>query len=388
MTTTILADRAVCTNAAGANLLTGIASALLATPAAATIGVLEVDEAALPEVVRRVAPRAILLGNLFRDQLDRYGELELLAGRWRAMLDDLAADTRIVVCADDPLLAGLVAGRAHVVWYGIDDASVGRSALDHAADSTSCPRCSTHLSYTAIYLGHLGAYRCPSCGFARPELDVAARSIDVTQADAVSFTVGRVDGANAVTLAVPGIYNVYNAIAAVALAGSIGSAPDVAAARLCTFAAAFGRYERIAIGDRTALLVLVKNPAGANEALRTVAPRLAGSPLLLALNDRIADGRDVSWIWDVDFEPYLTLASVVHCAGTRAADIALRARYAGVPAASIVVHDDLAAAFDAAVDAAGTDGNAVVLPTYTAMLDLRAIVAERGLVTPFWDTGR
>jgi UDP-N-acetylmuramyl tripeptide synthase len=389
MAASILApDQIVCTNASGANLLSGVASALLSAPAGATLGVIEVDEAALPEVARRLGPRAILLGNLFRDQLDRYGELELLAGRWRDLLATLPDATRLVVCADDPLLAGLVLDRREVVWFGIDDPAVARGALEHAADSTGCPRCSTLLEYAAVYLGHLGDYACPACGFARPPLDVAARAIDASVTDTISFSVERADGADPVTLAVPGLYNVYNATGAIALAGSIGCAPDVAASRLGTFAAAFGRYEQIAVGDRAALLVLVKNPAGANEALRTVAPRLVHAPLLLVLNDRIADGRDVSWIWDVDFEPFLASATAVHCAGTRAADIALRARYAGVPLESIVVHDDLAEAFDATLAAAGAGGTAVVLPTYTAMLELRAIIADRGLAARYWEPTR
>jgi UDP-N-acetylmuramyl tripeptide synthase len=332
-------------------------------------------------VARRTRPRALLLQNLFRDQLDRYGELELVAERWRAMTAVLPDTTTLVLCADDPVVSALGEGRDHVVRFGLDDPSVALAGLADAADSTTCIRCGHAYDYAAVYLGHLGDYRCPNCGHTRPALDLPVRDIDLRGLDGSAFTIG----GTPLEIGLPGIYNVENAAGAFALATALGVAPDVAAGRIGTARAAFGRFERVIVGDRDAVLLLVKNPAGANEALRTLQPNVAGAVLLLALNDRIADGRDVSWIWDVDYETVLPHAARVVCSGTRAADIALRAKYAGVHPDRIEIVPGRADALDRALERAGAGGTAYVLPTYTAMLELQRVAAERGLVRPYWE---
>src|SRR5437588_11818499 len=200
-------------NRPGANLLSGVASTLLAA-GDAELGLLEVDEAALPQVMRRVRPRAVCLGNLFRDQLDRYGELELLAARWREAVASLPAETAVVLNADDPQV-GHLGGR---LYYGIDDTAVALPALPHAADSKYCVRCGTPYVYAAAYVGHLGDYRCPACGHARPDLDVVARRIELGGLEHVTFDLVAPEGTRRVRLRVPGLYNVYNALAAASLA--------------------------------------------------------------------------------------------------------------------------------------------------------------------------
>ena len=374
-------EHALCRNGAGANLLSGVASALLTAPSGSQLGLFEVDEFALPEIALRTRPRALLLSNLFRDQLDRYGELELVAERWRSMVAGLPPETLLVLAADDPVISSLGDGRANVIRYGLDDPAVALTSLAESADSTTCVRCGHAYGYEAIYLGHLGDYRCPNCGHARPPLDVAVTSVELRGLDGSGFTVA----GTRLELALPGIYNVYNAAGAFALATALGVDPAVAAERIGGARPAFGRFERVVVGDRDAVLLLVKNPAGANEALRTLAPNLDDAVLLLALNDRIADGRDVSWIWDVDFEIALPRAGHVVCSGTRAADIALRAKYAGVPDDRIEIVPGRADALDRALDRAGSGGTAYVLPTYTAMLELQRVAAERGLVRPYWE---
>jgi UDP-N-acetylmuramyl tripeptide synthase len=368
-------------NAAGANLVSGVASALLAAPGA-ELGLFEVDEAALPEVAHRVRPRAVCLGNLFRDQLDRYGELEHVAGRWRAAAAELEAT--LVVNGDDPVV-GALAGEGRSVVFGLDDPRQARSSLQHAADSKYCVRCGTAYEYAAAYVGHLGDYRCPRCGHARPELEVSARSIELDGLDGSAFTLVLPEGARRVSLRLPGLYNVYNAVAAAALARELGAAPDEIVAGLERAAAAFGRFERIAIGDRGLLMLLIKNPAGANEAIRTLVaggpPRLA----VVALNDAIADGQDVSWIWDVDFEPLADGLEQLVATGTRAAELALRFTYGGLGEDAVEVVPDLRAALDRGLELTPPGGELVVLPTYTAMLALRKIVAERGHVRPYWE---
>jgi UDP-N-acetylmuramyl tripeptide synthase len=371
-------------NSSGANLVSGVASALLDADGA-ELGLFEVDEAALSEVAERVRPRALCLANLFRDQLDRYGELEHVAARWRAAVHELAPDAALAVNGDDPQVGDLAHERPGAIVFGIDDPSTARPALQHAADSKYCVRCGTPYDYAAAYVGHLGDYSCPSCGHSRPPLDVVARRIQLHGLDSVSFELKTPAGQDAVRLHVPGLYNVYNALAAAALAGSLGAPLHEIVTGLEDFSAAFGRFERIAIEDRRLLMLLIKNPAGANEAVRTIVEGGAPSLAVVALNDGIADGRDVSWIWDVDFEPMIDGLERLVVTGERAAELALRFKYGGLDPAAIELVPSLEHALDRGLELTPSGGELVVLPTYTAMLGLRKIVAGRGHVRPYWE---
>ena len=370
-------------NSAGANLLSGVASTLLSANGA-DLGLFEVDEAALPDVARRVRPRALCLGNLFRDQLDRYGELELVAERWRRLVGDLDPDAWVVANADDPQVGDLARDRKGV-HFGVDDPRHGSTELQHAADSKWCVRCGTPYEYAAAYVGHLGDYRCPACGHARPPLDLAARAIELDGLNSVSFELADEQGSMRVRLPLPGLYNVYNALAAAALAGVLGASRDEIRSGLERFSAAFGRFERIPVGERSLLLLLIKNPAGANEVVRTLVAGGTPSLAVIALNDAIADGRDVSWIWDVDFEPLFERLDRVVATGERAAELALRCKYSGFAEDRIEVVPGLDAALDRGLELTPAGGELCVLPTYTAMLRLRGIVAERGYVKPYWE---
>jgi UDP-N-acetylmuramyl tripeptide synthase len=385
MVAEILAPRVrLAHNASGANLVSGVASTLLASPGA-ELGLFEVDEAALPEVARRVRPRALCLGNLFRDQLDRYGELELVAGRWRRLVTELGDRATVVANGDDPQLGEIARTAARAVVFGLDDPRHARSGLQHAADSKWCVRCGTPYEFTAPYVGHLGDYVCPACGHGRPPLDVAARDIELAGLAEASFRLETAEGSRRVELRVPGLYNVYNGLAAAALARELGASLDEIAAGLGRFSAAFGRFERIAVGDRRLLVLLIKNPAGANEAVQTL---VAGGPprvAVIALNDAIADGQDVSWIWDIDLEPLLAGLERLVASGSRAAELALRCAYAGFDQGAIEVVPELERALDRGLELTPASGELVVLPTYTAMLALRQIVGERGFVRPYWE---
>jgi lipid II isoglutaminyl synthase (glutamine-hydrolysing) len=380
----LASSRRLAHNRAGANLVSGVASALVAA-SGAELGLFEVDEAALPEVARRVRPRVVSLGNLFRDQLDRYGELELVAARWREMTRSLPPDATLVLNGDDPQLGDLAAEREGSVVFGLDDPRHASPRLQHAADSKWCVRCGTAYVYEAAYIGHLGDYRCPSCGNARPPLDLRAREIELNGLEGVSFELQTPEGERRVELRVPGLYNVYNALAAASLSRALGASLEEIVAGLEGFAAAFGRFERIAIDGRALLMLLIKNPAGANEVVRTLIA--AGPPrvLLVALNDEIADGRDVSWIWDVDFEPLLPHLERLVATGERAAELALRFKYAGVDEGAIEVVPSLEAALDRGLELTPDGAELVALPTYTAMLALRALVARRGYARPYWE---
>ncbi len=384
MTARILRGRVrLAHNNSGANLVSGVASTLL-DARGAQLGLFEVDEAALAEVAARLRPRAVCLGNLFRDQLDRYGELEHVAERWRAAVATLSPDAALVVNGDDPQVGDLGHERPGTVVFGVDDPSHARPSLQHAADSKYCVRCGTPYEYTAAYVGHLGDYRCPSCGHGRPALDVVAREIEPEGLDGVAFRLVMPAGERRVRLSVPGLYNVYNGLAAAALASSLGASLEEIVAGLEGFSAAFGRFERIAIGERRLLMLLIKNPAGANEAIRTLVDAGAPSLAVIALNDAIADGRDVSWIWDVDFEPLIPGLERVVVTGERAAELALRFKYGGLDPEAIDLLPSLERALDRGLELTPAGGELILLPTYTAMLALRKIVAERGFVRPYW----
>ena len=371
-------------NRAGANLMSGIASALVAG-GRADLGLFEVDEGALPEALARTNPRVLALGNLFRDQLDRYGELELVAERWRDAVAGLPSGTTLVVNADDAVVADLADGRAEAVRFGLDDPRQARPRLQHAADSKYCLRCGALYEFAAAYVGHLGDYRCPQCGHRRPELDVAAREIELRGLLASHFRLSTPIGDAEIELALPGLYNVYNAAAAAALSMAVGASLEDVRSGLARFGAAFGRFERIASGGKSIVLLLVKNPAGANEVVRTLE---TGVPpvLVVALNDAIADGQDVSWIWDVDFEPLLEHVGHVIATGDRAAELGLRMTYGGLPPERLEVIPSLESALDRGLGLVEAGTELVVLPTYTAMLSLRSILAGRGAVRPYWET--
>ena len=371
-------------NRAGANLVSGVASALLAGEGA-DLGLFEVDEGALPDIARRVRPQAVCLGNLFRDQLDRYGELEHVAEGWRAAVLELDPAAWTVVNADDPLLADIARGRAEALRFGIDDPSVARERLPHAADSKYCRTCGSPYEYSAAYVGHLGDYRCPRCHDARPALDVSATNIELAGLDGASFDLVTPEGTRRVSIALPGLYNVYNALAAASLALVLGASLDEVEAGLGRFRAAFGRFERIAAGERSVLLLLVKNPAGANEVVRTLVDAGAPARALIALNDEIADGRDVSWIWDVDFEPLIGSLQELVASGERAEELALRFKYGGLDPERITLVRDLGDALSYGLESTEPGDELVVLPTYTAMLELRRVATERGLVRPYWE---
>jgi UDP-N-acetylmuramyl tripeptide synthase len=371
-------------NSSGANLVSGVASTLL-DARAAEFGLFEVDEGALPEVVTRIKPRAVCLGNLFRDQLDRYGELEHVAERWRSAVRALPGDAALAVNGDDPQIGELARERPDALVFGVDDPSAARASLQHAADSKYCVRCGAPYDYAAAYVGHLGDYRCPACGHGRPTLNIVAREIELHGLESVSFKLVTPSGAPVVRLRVPGLYNVYNALAAASLALSLGAELQEIVSGLESFSAAFGRFERIAVGDRGLLMLLIKNPAGANEAVRTIVGGGTPAVTVIALNDAIADGRDVSWIWDVDFEPLIGGLERLVATGDRAAELALRFKYGGLDANAIEVVPSLEAALDRGLELTPPGGELVVLPTYTAMLALRQIVSARGFVRPYWE---
>ena len=380
------AGYSVVSNRAGANLIFGATAAALERAGAngklkVDWGVFEIDEASLGRAVDEIQPRATIVLNLFRDQLDRYGELEMIAKKIEAALKRMPDNSRAVLNADDPRVAeiGMNLERPPL-WFGLDDPSVAVSELPHAADARTCPRCGASLVFDAVYVGHDGVYRCPNGDFARPAPDLAATHIDLKGFESLAMGVSGVR----IELPLGGLYNCYNALAAFAAADTLGLDPAFIADRFRTFRAAFGRQERLEAQGRVLNLVLSKNPAGFNETLRTAVDLAGGQNFLIGLNDKKADGTDVSWIWDVDFERLKGKARALIPAGNRAHDLAVRFKYAGIDA--IKPETDPGKALDALVKATPEGETAHLLCTYTAMLDLRAELVRRGWAKPYWET--
>jgi UDP-N-acetylmuramyl tripeptide synthase len=374
-------------NRAGSNMTWGVATALLEQRDRE--GLFEVDEAWLPRVSAQLEPKLIVLGNLFRDQLDRYGEMEMLADEWARAVAERAGRTGFVLNADDPLIADLGRDteerpRPGVVYFGVEDSAQALPQLQHAFDAKHCRRCGHPYAYERAFVGHLGHYSCPNCGAQRPRPEVAATAIELRGMEGSRSTIRTPAGEIELELPVPGLYNVYNALAAIAAGLRLGVAPERIVDALGGMRAAFGRVETIAVAGKAVSILLIKNPAGANEVLRTL--RLERDEgrvdLWIGLNDGIADGRDVSWIWDADFELLTDSVRRVVCTGSRAPEMALRLKYAGWPVESIEVAPELGAAFDRAVAAAPE--RLFALPTYTALLELRKLLADRGLAKEFW----
>ncbi len=383
-------------NSEGANLASGVATSLLYSSSLsgkpnADLGLFEVDEAAMPSVAAAVEPRILLLSNLFRDQLDRYGELETIADNWAKEVKRVK-QRELVLCADDPLIAdlGRVAAEAEVrriVYFGVEDDRHGLPGLQHASDSKLCRSCGAAFEYELVLMGHLGHYSCSNCGSSRPAPDVTADEIELKGMKGTSFTLTHGQDSVCINLRLPGMYNVYNALAAAACSIQLGVGLERIKETLEDFSAAFGRVEVVELDARKAAIFLIKNPAGANEVLRTLVEDDAEEfDLVIALNDKIADGRDVSWVWDADFENLAGRTGSVVCSGTRAEEMALRIKYAGVDPELISIEKD---PVDALEKAGGSESGRplYVLPTYTALLHLYKSLARSGRVSHYWEKG-
>ncbi|MFV9503164.1 MAG: MurT ligase domain-containing protein [Oscillochloridaceae bacterium umkhey_bin13] len=390
-----LAGEQVLHNRAGANLIAGLtATALRATDwrgrPQASIGLFETDEAALPQALNETRPRLVLIHNLFRDQLDRYGEVDTLATAWRSALTTLPVEATVVLNADDPAVAALGTDLAARVWYyGLDDARHASGSGAHIADSQFCRRCGQRYQYDLAFYAHIGHYQCTNCGHQRPMPQVRLARLDLQGTSGARLYLSYPGGALELDLPLPGLYNALNALAAFTAALALGVPPQESRAALERFSAAFGRIERVRAGPHgpPMLIALIKNPVGASETVRMVSQDATAQSLhlLIAINDRFADGTDVSWLWDAEFEQLGPYAAHVVVSGTRAYDMAVRLKYADLPTNRLQIEPELTTALDAALAQLPAEATLLVLPTYTAMLELREVLARRGWVRPFWE---
>ncbi|MDE2867278.1 MAG: MurT ligase domain-containing protein [Chloroflexota bacterium] len=390
------AGQPVLTNPTGSNLERGLAAALLPhvnltgqiRDAPNLRAILELDEWAFASLAPTIRPRVAVFLNLFRDQLDRYGEVDRTAAAWQDAIDDLDPDATVVANADDPAVVAVTrCHRGPLLFFGADVGS-DSTTPDAWADVRRCPVCDGRLDWNRVVYAHLGSYRCQSCDFHRPDPDIRITDFQPRGLAGSSYRLISPDTNRQIQVQLPGLYNAYNLAAALAGAHAAGIATDRAYAVLESFQPAFGRAETISTPGATITLLLVKNPTGANQTLDLLRSEPEPLDTLVLLNDGIADGEDVSWIWDVEFERLSP--GRLYVGGNRAEDLALRLKYARVAPGidNLEVHPGITSALDAALDADPVDATRrlIVLATYTAMLDLRAVCASRGWVDPYWQT--
>jgi UDP-N-acetylmuramyl tripeptide synthase len=371
-------------NRTGSNLTRGIMSTLIAEAdwhmhIQADWGLFEVDEAVFASIVSLLKPQYAVALNLFRDQLDRYGEVDAIATKWRAACTALPASTTLLLNADDPLIASLgQQTEAQVVYFGVDFDG-GTTEVATYADSRLCPLCGRRLVFSRISYSHLGAYTCPSGDFGRPELQVATSAISLKGMTGSSFTLKRQAVSLSVNLGLAGLYNIYNVTAAMAMALQLGLAPDMLLIKTNHFQAVFGRLEKVEIAGISLTLILVKNPTGYNQVIQTLTSDDSARCLWLVLNDRFADGRDVSWIWDVEFEQLAKQARQTMISGTRAYDLAVRIKYAAF-GHSPQVTPSLSEGLRQIVH---WKQPVYCLCTYTGMLELRRLLQKQHAVASY-----
>jgi lipid II isoglutaminyl synthase (glutamine-hydrolysing) len=401
-------------NRTGSNLLQGVISAAVqATDLRgrmdAQLLLLEVDEATVRLVTPEVHPDTLLITNIFRDQLDRFGELYAMAKMLEAEIEALPASATVILNGDDPLVASLAPeARARRLYYGIrtdgvanadsaDGALNGDGAgsahgpvmqvPEHAADAIRCVRCEHLLTYRAVHLSHLGDYRCEECGNARPDLDIAVTGVRASEAGS-ELTIETPAGTFPLQVPLPGVHNVYNAAAAFAGAMALSLPrplePEETRRAMASLRPAFGRLEQIRAGDRQVVLAFVKNPTAYNATLREVLRRPGRKHVLAAHSNTVVDGEDFAWLWDVDLEQLVPQLASLVTSGTRAEEVALRFKYAGARPADIQMFHGRSAALDTALAGTPPAEPLYIFAGYTPMRELRSIMQRRGWVPPSW----
>jgi len=356
------AQKKVFLNSSGANLLNGIASSIILKSDLTgklnyDYAVFEVDENTLPQIVKKIEPDFIIALNLFRDQLDRYGEINTVAKNWKNAYQNLSKTT-FILNADDPQIAYLGENlNSNIAYFGLNDKKFEYATQQHAADSILCPKCGNKLTYDAFYFSHLGKWKCENCKLERPKPSLE----------------------NFKYYPLLGTYAIYDTLAAILTAHKLNINDEQIEKALKTFKPAFGRQEITEFNNKQVQLFLSKNPTSFNESLRTIAGNKA-KHLLLILNDRIPDGTDISWIWDVDFETLISNDIKLYLAGDRVYDLALRVKYAGISIDDENIFEDLSVAVAKGLAETGKDEVFYILPTYSAMLEARKILTGKKIL--------
>lgn len=381
-------------NQSGSNMSWGVASALIKSVTVSSrlpgdCAVMEVDEGAFPGEVKSLKPRGIIVTNVFRDQLDRYGEIDRIRDSISKGLADQPEGGFQVINADDPSLAVLETAADKTRWtYGLEIEPPQDSFQNTGRDIKACPRCLHQLSYDKIYFAHLGHFHCPNCSYRRPQPDVKMTSCHLNKDGTSQLQITLPEEVIEVKFHLPGTFNLYNLLAAVTCAQAMAISQDVIAEALGKAAPSFGRMERFAVDGKMVQMALIKNPVGANEVLRTIIKRPDKINLLVAINDKIADGTDISWLWDVDFEQLEKVRaklSTVAVTGLRAWEMAVRFKYAGLDPAVVRIEEKTGPALNKALEQTSPGETLFILPTYTAMIELRRHLNRMGLGKPYWE---
>jgi UDP-N-acetylmuramyl tripeptide synthase len=385
--------RRVSQNRTGSNLLQGVTS--VAVNFADVLGRLdsdvllfEIDEGTIPLAVPEIQPDVVVITNIFRDQLDRYGELYSVARALNKMLEDLPENATILLNGNDPQVASFGQNaKAKRLFFGLETTEVGTPVPEQSADIIRCIRCNEDLLYEVAYLSHLGLYRCPNCGYTLPPLDIAATSVKLApDGEGPSHVVYRTpQGEMTVDIPLPGIHNVYNAAAAIGAAMAAGFETDKVQNAMSNLRPAFGRLEKIQAGDKTIYLTFVKNPTSFNLMLRLIAQHSGNKQLLLAASNTVVDGEDFAWLWDVEVEEVAASIADAICSGNKAEELAMRLKYAEVPKSRITIIHDREAALDEALKRVAPGGTLYILCGYTPTHEFRRIMQKRGWVKHFWE---
>lgn len=374
-------------NRHGSNLERGLISALIpevnfAGELPVQTALFEVDEAALSVVLPKLKPSVVVLTNLFRDQLDRYGEVDNIKRLWEKALARLPESTTLVLNADDPSLAFLGSKvKCKVFYFGINDPTIKLIETPSVLDSSRCPQCHSDLHYSHYYSSHQGEYSCPNCEFRRPKLDIEANEVQI-KSHKVLFILKDGNEQQKLEPNLPGLYNIYNTLAAYAATKALSLPLTNYHEVLRNFSAVFGRGEKVGFDGREILITLAKNPTGFNEIIRTFLHK-PNQTILIAINDKIADGRDVSWLWDVDFEKMTDKNNKLVVSGIRATDMGLRLKYAGM--ADFTIEEDLASALENALSETRVGETLTIIPTYTAMLAIKKLLSSKNISGEFWE---
>ena len=380
-------------NRTGSNLIQGITS--VAVNFADVFGRLdsdvllfEIDEATIPLAVPEIQPDVVVITNIFRDQLDRYGELYAVANALNKMLEDLPESATILLNGNDPQVANFGQNaKAKRLFYGIETKEVGTPVPEQSADIIRCIHCGEDLLYEVAYMSHLGIYRCPNCGYTLPKLDIAVTSVRLaSDGEGPSrITLRTPQGVMELEIPLPGLHNVYNATVAVGAALAAGFDMDSMQTGLSNIRTAFGRLEKIQADDKTIYLSFVKNPTSFNLILRLIAQHPGNKHLLLAASNTVVDGEDFAWLWDVEVEEIADRIIDAVCSGNKAEEIAMRLKYAEVPTDKITIVHEREAALDAALKNVEPGGTLYIMCGYTPTHEFRRVMQKRGWVKHFWE---
>jgi len=379
-------------NRAGSNMLQGVTS--VAVNFADIFGRLnsdvllfEIDEGTMPLAMPEISPDVVVITNIFRDQLDRYGELYSVARALDKTLENLPESATILLNGNDPQVANFgQKAKAKRLYFGLETTEVGTPVPEKSADIIRCIHCQEDLQYKVAYMSHLGLYSCPNCGYTLPPLDIAATSIKLAPdgQGPTHVELRTPQGNMSLEIALPGLHNVYNAAAAIGASLAAGFEKEKLPAALVSIKPAFGRLEKIQAGDQTIYLSFVKNPTSFNLILRLIAQHAGQKHILIAASHTIVDGEDFSWLWDIEVEEIAPEVADVVCSGNKPEELAMRLKYAEIPVDKISQNADLEPALDAALKNAGPGGTLYILSSYTLTNELRRVMQKRGWVKHVW----